>query len=57
MKTPTPYPLLTLIAGLVVLAAVAPSIIALSDALLPLIVVAGVLGIVLRLVFVHTRRW
>jgi hypothetical protein len=57
MKSPTPYPLLTLVAGLVVLAAIAPSLIALSESLLPLVVVAGIVGIALRLVFVHTRRW
>lgn len=47
--------------GLVVLAlvlvAVAPSIRALSNALIPLIVVAAVAVVVLRLVFFHTRRW
>jgi hypothetical protein len=43
--------------GLLLVAAVAPSLIALSDALVPLILVVGVVALALRLVFFHTRRW
>ena len=56
MKAPTTYAV-TLIAALMVLAALAPSLIALSHSLVPLIAVAGVVAVVLRLVFFHTRRW
>lgn len=43
--------------GLLLLAAVAPSLIALSSALFPLVIACGVVAIVVRLVFVHTRKW
>lgn len=48
---------LVLIVGLVLLAAIAPALIALSHSLLPLVVVLTVAVAVLRLVFFHTRRW
>jgi hypothetical protein len=41
----------------VALAAVAPSLIGLVDALLPLAIVLAVAVVVIRLVFFHTRRW
>lgn len=50
----------SLVTGLVVLvllAAVAPLLIELSRALLPLILVGGVVAVGLRLTFFHTRRW
>lgn len=52
-----PVYVLGLVAVLLVLAAVAPSLIALSRALLPLIVVLVVGTGLLRLVFFHTRKW
>ena len=45
------------VACLVALAAIAPALIALSGALLPLVIVLGVVVIGVRLVFFHTRRW
>jgi len=55
-KSPTNL-ILTVVAGLLVVAALTPPLIALSHALVPLVIVAGVAVIVLRLVFFHTRRW
>jgi hypothetical protein len=43
--------------GSLLLAAIAPALINLSHALLPLIIVIGFVVVVLRLVFFHTRRW
>jgi Na+/glutamate symporter len=42
---------------LVLAAALAPTLIGLADALLPLVVVLAIAVVVLRLVFVHTRRF
>jgi hypothetical protein len=56
LKTPGGS-LVTAIVALVLLAAVAPLLVALSHALLPLVIVVGVVAVVLRLVFFHTRRW
>lgn len=42
---------------LMTLATAAPLLIRLSHALVPLIVAIGVVGVVLRLIFFHTRRW
>jgi hypothetical protein len=53
----TPAWLLAGVVGLLALAAVTPTLIALVGALLPLIVVAAVAVLALRLVFFHTRRW
>jgi hypothetical protein len=55
-KSPTNL-IVTAAIGLMVLAALTPSLVVLSHALLPLIVVVGVVLIVVRLVFFHTRRW
>jgi hypothetical protein len=55
-KSPTNL-IVTAIAGLLVVAALAPPLIALSHALLPLVIVVGAVVIVVRLVFFHTRRW
>jgi hypothetical protein len=49
--------LITAIVALVLLAATAPLIVALSRALLPLVVVVGVVVVAVRLVFFHTRGW
>jgi hypothetical protein len=56
MKTPGGL-LVTAIATLGLLAAAAPLLIALSRALLPFVLVVGVVAVVLRLVFFHTRNW
>jgi hypothetical protein len=56
MKSPTSFAM-TLVMVLVALAAIAPMLIALSGALLPLIAVATVAAVVVRLVFSTTRRW
>lgn len=48
---------LALVVGLVLLAAIAPSLVALSHSLVPLVVVLTVAAVALRLVFFHTRRW
>jgi hypothetical protein len=55
-KSPTNL-IVTAIVGLLVVAALAPPLIALGHALLPLVVVVGIVVIILRLVFFHTRRW
>lgn len=60
MKQPTSNPtgwLLPALVGLVLLVAAAPTLISLSHALLPVIVVAGVVVIAVRLIFFHTRRF
>lgn len=49
--------LTTAVIALVLLAAIAPLLIELSHALLPLVLVVGVVAVVVRLVFFHTRRW
>lgn len=43
--------------ALVLLAAIAPLLIELSRVLLPLVLVVGLVAVVVRLVFFHTRRW
>jgi hypothetical protein len=55
-KSPTSL-VVTAAIGLMVIAAVAPSLIVLSRALVPLVVVVGVVLIVARLVLFHTRKW
>jgi predicted membrane channel-forming protein YqfA (hemolysin III family) len=47
----------SVVMALLVLAAVAPVLIGLSHALVPVLVVGGVAIVVIRLVFFHTRRW
>jgi len=42
---------------LVLLAAAAPLLIRLSHALIPLVIAVGVVAVVLRLVFFHTRNF
>ena len=53
---PSPALVVTIVVGLLVISTLAPSLIALSHALVPLIVVGGVVAIILRLVFFHTRH-
>jgi len=43
--------------ALIVLAALAPCLVALASALLPLIVIGTLAAVLLRLVLFHTRRW
>jgi hypothetical protein len=47
----------TLVVVLVVLAAITPALVALSNALLPVVVAGGVMFITARLVWHHTRKW
>lgn len=56
MKSPATL-VVTIAAVLMIVAALSPSLIALSHALVPLVVAVGVVGAILRLVFFHTRRW
>jgi hypothetical protein len=49
--------LLAVLVGLLLVAALSPALIALSHALLPLVIVLTVAVIALRLAFFHTRRW
>lgn len=55
-KTPGGWPI-TLIVALLLLATLAPLLIQLSHALLPLVLALGFVVAVLRLVFYHTRRF
>jgi hypothetical protein len=55
-KSPTSV-IVAVIVGLLILATLTPSLVALSQALVPLIVVGGIVAVVLRLVFFHTRKW
>jgi hypothetical protein len=56
MKSPGSF-LMTCLVALVLLAATAPLLIELSRALLPFVVVVGVVVVAARLVFFHTRGW
>ena len=49
--------LFAVVVALLTLAAVAPALIALSGALLPLVIVLGVVVVGVKLTFFHTRRW
>jgi len=49
--------LLVGIAALCVLATTGPRLVALSHAAVPLIAAIGIVVVVVRLVFFHTRRW
>ena len=48
---------LAVAAGLLVIAATAPALIGLSNALVPLVIVVTIAAVLLRLLFVHTRRF
>lgn len=56
MKAPGNF-LIACVFGVVLLAAAAPLLIELSRALIPFVVAVGVVAVILRLVFFHTRRW
>jgi hypothetical protein len=45
------------VAGLMIVAALAPRLIALSHALVPLAIVLAIAVGAVRLIFFHTRRW
>ena len=45
------------IVALSVLVSAGPTLVALVNAAVPLVVAIGVVAVVLRLVFFHTRRW
>jgi hypothetical protein len=47
----------SVVVALLLLAAVAPALIGLSHALVPVLVVGAIAAIAVRLVFFHTRRW
>lgn len=49
--------LATVVVGLLALAVVAPALISLSHALVPVLVVAAIAVVAVRLIFFHTRRW
>jgi hypothetical protein len=49
--------LAVVILGLVALGAVGPSIAAILNALVPVILVASISAAVLRIIWVYTRRW
>jgi hypothetical protein len=58
--SPLNRPLLYLVIGIVtlsILVSAGPTLVALANALVPLVIVLGVLAIALRLVFFHTRKW
>ena len=46
-----------MILGLAALAVASPALARLTSALVPLVLVVGVVAAVLRLVWFHTRRW
>ncbi len=48
---------LVLVVGLVVLVAAGPTLVCLAAALLPLVLVLGILAVALRLVWFYTSRW
>jgi hypothetical protein len=56
MKSPAGVVLWCLL-GLLLLAAITPALITLFSAVLPVAVVLGVIVVIVRLVFFHTRRW
>jgi hypothetical protein len=49
--------LIVAIATLCVLVSAGPTLVAVMNAAIPLVAVIGVLAVVLRLVFFHTRKW
>jgi hypothetical protein len=56
-KTAPPTYLVVAIVALCLLVSAGPTLVALMNAAIPLVAVAGVVAVVLRLVFFHTRRW
>jgi hypothetical protein len=49
--------LLVLIIALAVMVSAGPTLVALAQAAVPLVIVGGIVAAVLRLIFFHTRRW
>ncbi len=49
--------LVVAIVALAVLVSAGPTLVALTNAAVPLVIVVGVVVVALRLVFFHTRRW
>jgi hypothetical protein len=49
--------LIVAIVALAVLVSAGPTLVALAHAAVPLVIAGGVVAVVLRLVFFHTRRW
>jgi hypothetical protein len=56
MNKPTAY-LIAAIVALSVLVSAGPTLVALANAAVPLVIAVGVVAVALRLVFFHTRRW
>lgn len=56
MNKPVVY-FIAAIVALSLLAMATPLLVALSNALVPLVVVGGIAVVAVRLVFFHTRRW
>jgi hypothetical protein len=58
--SPIGKPVLYIVIGIIalsVLVSAGPTLVALVNAAVPLVVAVGVVAVVLRLVFFHTRRW
>lgn len=49
--------LLLVVVAWVVLVSAGPMLVALIEAAIPLVIAAGVVAVVLRLVLFHTRKW
>lgn len=56
MNKPTTF-LIVAIVALSLLVSAGPTLVALAYAAVPLVAVAGIVAILVRLVFFHTRRW
>jgi hypothetical protein len=54
---PSPGKLLLGVVVLIALCSVGPMLVALLHAAVPLVIVGGIVAVVVRLVFFHTRRW
>lgn len=55
-QKPTTF-LIVAIATLCVLVAAGPTLVAVMHAAVPLVAVGGVVAVILRLIFFHTRKW
>jgi hypothetical protein len=49
--------MLAVVVTLAILVSAGPTLVAVMHAAIPLIAVGGVVAVILRLVFFHTRRW
>jgi hypothetical protein len=56
MNKPVTYLIIAIVA-LSMLVSTGPTLVALAHAAIPLVVAAGIVAVVLRLVFFHTRKW